>query len=113
MLSNDVVCVVISDVFLCALTSLKAVAGSDPLPVSFRYKVGPVRSKSTHCYRPNPVTVPADGSNMAANMLGGVFMAKFNKIPSNKRAGVLWEARLVQSSAEKHIWLFDGLTYDG
>ena len=61
----------------------------------------PVRSKSTHCYRPNSVTVPADGSNMAANMLGGVFMGKYNKIPSNKSAGVVWEASLEENMFER------------
>ena len=76
----------------------EALDGKEPVPVSFRYTVSPLRSKSTHCYRPNMVTVPSDGSNMAANMLGGVFAGKYNKIPCNKRASVVWEARLVQTN---------------
>lgn len=88
------------------LASPKAVDGNDPVPVSFRYKVEPLRSKSTHCFRPNVVTVPADGSNMAANMLGGAFMGKFNKIPSNKLASVVWEARCLTGSLLSFFGVF-------
>ena len=63
-----------------------------PAPVSFRYQIEPVRSRTTHVYRPNGFTLPADGANMTLPFLGGAFAGNYNKVVCEQRARVLWEA---------------------
>ncbi|CAK9086345.1 FO synthase subunit 1 [Durusdinium trenchii] len=63
---------------------------ADPVPVSFRYQIAPLPSKSTHVYKPNGMGERAE--NVAANMVGAAFGGNYNKVVNNKRASVVWEA---------------------
>ncbi|CAK9075367.1 unnamed protein product, partial [Durusdinium trenchii] len=50
---------------------------ADPVPVSFRYQIAPLPSKSTHVYKPNGMGERAE--NVAANMVGAAFGGNYNK----------------------------------
>lgn len=48
-----------------------AVDGADPVPVTFRYAITPLRSKATHVYKPNGLSEGRD--QIASTMIGAVF----------------------------------------
>ena len=66
--------------------------GQEALPVTFRYEIGPLRSKTTHVYRPN--TTERAQETVPANSMGACFASNYDKLPSSSRASVLWEVGL-------------------
>ena len=65
------------------------------MPVTFRYKIAPKGNFVTHVFKPkNDGTGRESGTNMfRAQALGTVFHQNYDKVISNKKAGVVWEAR--------------------
>ncbi|CAK9054749.1 FO synthase subunit 1 [Durusdinium trenchii] len=74
---------------------------ADPVPVSFRYQIAPLPSKSTHVYKPNGMGERAE--NVAANMVGAAFGGNYNKVVNNKRASVVWEVQFTSSPPKIQI----------
>lgn len=75
--------------------SSKAVGGADPVPITFRYRVGPKESQVTNVYKPKeapPAESGADGVKLKSSSLGAVFANNFHKVINNMRASVLFEA---------------------
>eukprot|EP00435_Cladocopium_sp_Y103_P049721 s1511_g15.t1 len=69
-------------------------SGQDPVPVTFRYKVAPKENFVTHVFKPKNDGSGREAGNMfRAQALGTVFHQNYDKIISNKKAGVVWEAR--------------------
>ena len=69
--------------------------GQDPLPVVFRYDVGPVSSMKTNVYRPTRLGDDEETAGeqvLKPSQLGAIFHGKYNNLlKSNDRAAVIWE----------------------
>ncbi|CAL1145066.1 unnamed protein product [Cladocopium goreaui] len=78
-----------------------AVDGADPVPVTFRYAITPLRSKATHVYKPNGLSEGRD--QIASTMIGAVFAGNFDKLVKNKICSVVWEVQFTSSPPKIQI----------
>lgn len=66
--------------------------GQEQMPVTFRYTLTPKESMVTHAFRPKEVSSRDDNKRFKAQSLGAVFHQNYDKVISNKRASLVWEA---------------------
>lgn len=66
--------------------------GQEAVAAPFRYSLQLAAGGKTHCLRPNALECQ-DIMNVKHQFLGQVFKGNFNRITSNKRAALVWEAR--------------------
>ena len=59
---------------------------SEAIPVAFRNRVLPLRSKVTNIFRPNVLQ-----GEPRAQTLGAVYLGKMEMVPQNKLVDVIWE----------------------
>ena len=61
--------------------------------MTFRYTLEPKESMVTHVFRPKEASSRDDNNrSMKAQTLGAVFHQNYDKVISNKRASLVWEA---------------------
>ena len=61
-------------------------------PVCFRYTVEPLQSMTTHVFKPGREDA---GTAVRHATIGSAFIGNMDKIIANKRASVVWEAKVI------------------
>ena len=68
----------------------QAVAGEEPVPAPYRYKIKEATGSKTNCFKPNSID-GQDMMNLKHQIAGACFKNNFHKLCRNKKASVVWE----------------------
>ena len=74
-----------------AYTVVLSMQASDgPMPTCFRYEILPVASFSCNVFK--PAALGEEAGSLKHQTIGALFQGNMDKVISNKRASVVWEA---------------------